>query len=188
MKVVGVDEAGRGALAGPVVAAAIIFKPGQDTSQYTDSKQIAPKSREILFEQIICEAEAYGIGVISAQIVDRVNVLQATFLAMKKAIFRLGSGIRLVLVDGNREIPNLDFNQKTMIKGDARVPLIGAASILAKVARDRIMRGYAKVYPNYLFEVHKGYGTRKHMSAIDAFGFSPIHRRTFNTSRQLRLF
>ncbi len=189
--IAGIDEAGRGSLAGPVVAAVVIFKPSQDKSKYTDSKLLKPAQREALFEQIISESFAYGIGVIDNLIIDKINILQANHLAMKKALHKLGHNPDVVLIDGNQQVPELPFKQKTVVKGDLRVPVISAASIVAKVVRDRIMSGYGKVYADYCFDIHKGYGTALHYEKIDLYGLCPIHRVSFNKkffSQQLEMF
>lgn len=186
--VIGVDEAGRGALAGPVVAAAVVFSKGQDISLFKDSKKIKPEKREQIYKKILEESMAVGIGVIHHDIIDKVNILQATFKAMEKAIKRTGISSRIILIDGNKIIPNCTFCQKAIVKGDDKVPVISAASIVAKVVRDRIMCGYSKVFREYGFEQHKGYGTKHHYSCISLVGLSRIHRKSFNTSEQLILF
>ena len=178
--VAGVDEAGRGALAGPVVAAAVIFRQGQDRSIYTDSKMLSPQRREMLFPVILSSSFAVGIGVVHHQHIDEINVLQATYVAMAKAVKRLGADPHMVLIDGNRRVPHLPYSQKTVVKGDLRVPVIGAASIVAKVVRDRIMRGYHQVFPDYCFFDHKGYGTQKHYQMLAQHGPCRIHRLSFD--------
>jgi ribonuclease HII len=185
---VGVDEAGRGALAGPVVAAAVIFSKNQDISAFKDSKKLSPAQREQIYQQIVTESFAVAVGVVHHDVIDRINILQATFVAMKKSVLRLGLPLRRVLIDGDKVIPGFEQSQKAIIKGDDKVPLISAASIVAKVTRDRIMRGYSKVYSEYGFEQHKGYGTKQHYLGIRAVGLCKIHRRSFNTSEQLSLF
>ncbi|MDD4527182.1 MAG: ribonuclease HII [Candidatus Margulisbacteria bacterium] len=186
--VIGIDEAGRGALAGPVVAAAVIFSKEQDISTFKDSKKLTHTQRENIYEHIISESLAIGIGVVHHDVIDRINILQATFVAMKKAVLGTGLSSRIILIDGNKIIPGFDNKQKSIIKGDDKVPLISAASIVAKVIRDRIMCGYGKVYCEYGFAQHKGYGTKLHYSNISRVGLSKIHRRSFNTSEQLSLF
>lgn len=188
--IAGVDEAGRGALAGPVVAAAVIFYKNQDRSIYTDSKKLTHQQREALYPIILSSSCAVGIGIVHHQHIDEINILRATYVAMTKALHRLGETPDIVLVDGNREVPELPYKQKTVIKGDLRVPVIGAASIVAKVVRDRIMRGYHNVFPAYSFNQHKGYGTELHYTMLQAHGPCRIHRLSFELGleRQLLLF
>lgn len=188
VNIAGVDEAGRGALAGPVVAAAVIFSSDQDKTPYKDSKQLTPQQRERLYDHIIHNALSVGIGLVHHDVIDRVNILQATYKAMHKAIGKLSVSPDMVLVDGHLSIPDLEYKQKPVIKGDQRVPVISAASIIAKVARDRIMIGYDKVFKNYEFKSHKGYGTKRHLECIDLFGYCRIHRRSYNISKQMSLF
>jgi ribonuclease HII len=179
MLIAGVDEAGRGALAGPVVAASVIFRPGQDKSIYTDSKKLSPKRREELLTIILRDSLSVGIGIVHHDGIDRMNILHATFAAMTKAIARMNDAPDMVLVDGIFAVPSIPFRQKAVVKGDLRVPVIGAASIVAKVTRDRIMRGYHHVFPEYLFFDHKGYGTEKHYAMLVLHGPCRIHRKTF---------
>ncbi|MDD5456671.1 MAG: ribonuclease HII [Candidatus Margulisbacteria bacterium] len=188
MLIAGIDEAGRGALAGPVVAAAVIFTKRPEKNLYSDSKKLTAVQREELYPRILRESLAVGIGVIDFHIIDKVNILYATFLAMQKALQRLKHSPDIILIDGNQKIPDITIKQKTVVKGDALVPVISAASIVAKVIRDRIMQGYARIYKDYAFEVHKGYGTSLHQERILQNGLCPIHRRTFNKPRQLVLF
>ena len=175
----GIDEAGRGPLAGPVVAAAVILSEETIIEEVNDSKKLTPKKREILFDKIKSQALSYGIGIIDSVTIDKINILQATFLAMKQALNELKITPELVLVDGNHKIPGLEIKQEAIISGDAKSQSIACASILAKVTRDKIMDEYAKQYPQYLFEKHKGYGTKAHIEAIKNFGACPIHRKTF---------
>ncbi|NTW30393.1 MAG: ribonuclease HII [Candidatus Moranbacteria bacterium] len=192
--IVGIDEAGRGPLAGPVVAAAAALKNQEfgvmnqeeekDWGLVRDSKKLSEKQREKAFE-FVSEHFNVGIGIVTAETIDRVNILQATFLAMKEAMTDLrktlgatGDGM-LLLVDGNQEIPNLSVAQETVIGGDARVRSIAAASIIAKVTRDRMMLEYDVSYPAYGFAKHKGYGTKEHMDALRRIGACPIHRMSF---------
>ena len=186
--VAGVDEAGRGCLAGPVVAAAVVFAPGQKRNIYGDSKTFTSSQREVLYKHLSQEAMAIGVGVVHSNRIDKINILQASLLAMKIAVEKLGLPLELILVDGNQIIKNLDIAQKTIVKGDSKVPLIGAASIVAKVIRDRIMLGYDRVYPEYGFAKHKGYGTKQHYLALEVVGQCPIHRQSFNLGQQLSLF
>lgn len=174
----GIDEAGRGPLAGPVCAAAVILPSGLEIEGLNDSKKLTEKRREALYDVIIEKAVAYGIGFASEEEIDEINILQATFLAMRRALEQLRVKPDIALVDGNRE-PNFDIPVKTIIKGDSLSANIAAASILAKVTRDRLMVEQDAIYPQYKFAVHKGYGTKAHYEAIAAHGMCPIHRRTF---------
>ena len=176
--VCGVDEAGRGPLAGPVYAAAVILPKGYVIEGVNDSKKLTEKKREVLFDKIIAECEDYCIATASEQEIDDINILNATFLAMIRAVEGLKVKPDLALIDGNKE-PGLDIDQQTIVKGDAKSATIAAASILAKVARDRYMLEMADKYPQYQFEKHKGYGTKLHYEALDEFGPSEIHRMTF---------
>lgn len=175
----GVDEAGRGPLAGPVCAAAVILPPDLELEGLNDSKKLSEKRREALYPLICEQALAYGIAFASEQEIDELNILQATFLAMRRAVGQLGLKPDLTLVDGNREPDFGDIPVRTIIKGDSRSANIAAASILAKVTRDRFMLEQDAVYPQYGFAVHKGYGTQKHYAALREFGPCPIHRRSF---------
>lgn len=175
----GVDEAGRGPLAGPVCAAAVILPPDLELEGLNDSKKLSEKRREALYPLICEQALAYGIAFASEQEIDELNILQATFLAMRRAVGQLGLKPDLALVDGNREPDFGDIPVRTIIKGDSRSANIAAASILAKVTRDRFMLEQDAVYPQYGFAVHKGYGTQKHYAALREFGPCPIHRRSF---------
>ncbi|WP_372520622.1 ribonuclease HII [Candidatus Ruminimicrobiellum ovillum] len=185
----GVDEAGRGPLAGPVVAAAVILPKDIFIDGVNDSKKLTEKKRNLLFEEIKKKAFSYGIGIVDAKIIDEINILQATFLAMRKALEQLSVKPDLVLIDGNHTIPNLQNKQQAIVSGDAKSACIACASILAKVTRDNMMYEYAKQYPQYNFEKHKGYGTKAHIEAIEKYGPCPIHRMTFAplNSKQLEL-
>lgn len=176
--VCGIDEAGRGPLAGPVCAAAVLLPEGLVIDGLNDSKKLSEKKRELLFPVIEENALAFGIGFADEKEIDEINILQATFLAMRRAFDAMQRRCDYVLVDGNR-MPPMPVPGETVVKGDAKSPSIAAASILAKVSRDRVMLEYAKQYPEYQFEKHKGYGTKAHVKALHAFGPSPIHRRTF---------
>lgn len=176
--IAGVDEAGRGALAGPVVAAAVIFKSHSHYPNIDDSKKLKAGERERLFDFIIQEALAYGIGVVSSEIIDEINILQASLLAMKQAINKMSLKPDQLLIDGNQGI-KINIPQKTIIRGDSLSMSIGAGSILAKVTRDRLMCEYEKKYPQFRFSVHKGYGTRQHQQELNNNGVLPIHRKTF---------
>ena len=174
----GVDEAGRGSLAGPVYAAAVILPPHLDIPGLTDSKKLTDKKRRELFPIIQEQAVAYGIGCASEQEIDEINILQATFLAMERALAQLKIRPDLALIDGNRE-KDFGLPVKTVIKGDSLSANIAAASVLAKVTRDDFMVQQAEKYPQYGFEIHKGYGTRAHYAALEQYGACPIHRRSF---------
>ena len=176
--VCGVDEAGRGPLAGPVCAAAVILPPDMEIPGLNDSKKLTDKKRRELFDIITSEAVSYGIALVSEKEIDEINILQATFRAMEQAVARMDVTPDVVLVDGNRE-PKLPFPVKTVVKGDSLSASIAAASILAKVTRDRLMEQLDETYPQYGFAVHKGYGTKRHYAALTEFGPSPIHRMTF---------
>ena len=174
----GIDEAGRGPLAGPVYAAAVILKKGQTIEGVNDSKKLSEKKREALYNKIIDECLASAIGVADEKEIDEINILQATFLAMKRAVDGLSIKPDCALVDGN-QIPPLDCSVTTVIKGDSKSESIAAASILAKVARDRYMLEMAQKYPQYCFEKHKGYGTKLHYEMIEKHGICDIHRKSF---------
>ena len=174
----GVDEAGRGPLAGPVYAAAVILPEGLVIEGLNDSKKLTEKKREALFDVIIKQAIAYGIGTASAKEIDEINILQATYLAMKRAIDALQIKADYALIDGNR-LPPLDIDAEAIIKGDAKCPSIAAASILAKVSRDRYMYELDALLPQYQFAKHKGYGTALHYECIEKYGISEHHRLSF---------
>ena len=176
--VCGVDEAGRGPLAGDVYAAAVILPDGVVIEGVNDSKKLTEKKREYLFDLIKEKALCYSVASASAKEIDELNILQATFLAMKRAVDGLNPKADFAMVDGNRK-PNLDIPLATIIKGDSLSCSIAAASILAKVTSDRVMKEEAMRYPNYFFEKHKGYGTKLHFEMIEKYGPCPIHRRTF---------
>lgn len=174
----GVDEAGRGPLAGPVYAAAVILPLNCDIPGLNDSKKLSEKKREQLFDIVKEKALAYGIGIASEKEIDEINILQATFLAMRRAVASLEIKPDFVMIDGNRK-PNTGIDEITVVKGDAKSMSIAAASVLAKVSRDRFMLEMAEKYPEYEFEKHKGYGTKLHYEKLAEFGPSEIHRRTF---------
>lgn len=178
--VCGIDEAGRGPLAGPVYAAAVILPDGLEIPGLNDSKKLTEKKREALFDEICQKAIAYGIGCASEQEIDEINILQATYLAMRRAVEQLSVPADYALVDGNR-MPPLAIPGETVVKGDAKSASIAAASILAKVSRDRVMLLMDPVYPQYQFAKHKGYGTKVHREALLTYGPCPIHRKTFLT-------
>lgn len=176
--IAGIDEAGRGPLAGPVFAAAVILNPKKPIVGLADSKQLTEKQREILFDQITENALAFAVGSADREEIDRVNILQATFLAMQRAVNALSLKPHLALVDGNQD-PKLFCNTKLIVGGDQLEPAISAASILAKVSRDREMLRLDKLFPKYGFAQHKGYSTKQHLSALKKWGPCEIHRRTF---------
>ena len=175
----GIDEAGRGPLAGPVYAAAVILPLDLEIDGLNDSKKLTEKKREALFD-IICEkAISYSIGIATEQEIDEINILNATFLAMHRAVEGLKTKPDYALIDGN-QYPKIPFvMEETVVKGDAKAMSIAAASILAKVSRDRFMLEKAEEYPQYQFEKHKGYGTKLHYEMLKEYGPSPIHRMTF---------
>lgn len=177
--VCGVDEAGRGPLAGPVCAAAVILPRDLEIEGLNDSKKLSDKRRRALYEVITEQALAYGIAMVDEKVIDEINILQATFLAMRQAVEQLSEKPALALVDGNREPDFGEIPVKTIVKGDSLSANIAAASILAKVTRDRFMEEQDAIYPQYGFSVHKGYGTKAHYEALREFGACPIHRRSF---------
>lgn len=177
--VCGVDEAGRGPLAGPVCAAAVILPPNAEIDSLNDSKKLTAKRREALYDVILSQAVAYGIAMVDEKTIDEINILQATFLAMRQAVEQLSVTPELALVDGNREPDFGSIPVKTIIKGDSLSANIAAASILAKVTRDRFMMEQDQIYPQYGFAVHKGYGTQAHYAALRTYGACPIHRKSF---------
>lgn len=181
--VAGVDEAGRGPLAGDVYAAAVILDDANPIEGLNDSKKLTEKKREQLFEQITKKAKAYCIASVSSEEIDEINILNATFKAMNTAVNSLEVAPDFVLIDGNR-IKDMTLPHETVVKGDATCAAIAAASILAKVARDRYMKEMAKKYPEYNFEKHKAYGTKEHMELIKKYGPCPIHRKTFKGVRE----
>lgn len=176
----GIDEAGRGPLAGPVVAGAVILPKDCDILYINDSKKLSPVRREELYDVIMERAVAVGVGLATPERIDEINILQATYEAMRDAVSRLDPEPDILLNDAVT-IPGIDILQVPIIKGDAKSISIGAASIIAKVTRDRIMVEYDAQYPEYGFAGHKGYGSKEHIAAIQKYGPSPIHRRTFIT-------
>lgn len=194
LRVAGIDEAGRGPLAGPVVAAAAWLHPDLRIEGINDSKQLSAKKREALYEILSTHDEVrYAIAVVDADEIDRINILQATWVAMRRAASSLEPAPDFLLVDG-RPVPDLLMRARSIIKGDAKSASIAAASILAKVYRDGLMQAYDTSYPGYGFAAHKGYGTAAHLAALARQGACPIHRRTFSPvtrvlsdGRQLRL-
>lgn len=190
--IAGVDEAGRGPLAGPVVAAAVVFPPSYENEEINDSKKLTEKKREMLFEEIKKNALAYGIASVSAEKIDEINIYEATKLAMKEAIRQLNGRYDLIITDAMKL--QLDKPVIALIKGDAQCLNVAAASILAKVTRDRYMEELNIKYPRYKFDKHKGYGTKDHLEALKEFGpIEGIHRKSFRpvkeiNQEQLKLF
>ena len=177
--IAGVDEAGRGPLAGDVYAGAVIFRPGTIIEGLNDSKKISPKKRDLLFDEIKEKAVSWSVGVATVAEIEEFDILNATFLAMRRAIEGLSVTPDFVMVDGNQHIRKLETPNEPVIKGDSLSMSIAAASILAKVSRDRYMEEMAEKYPEYEFSGHKGYGTKRHAELIREFGPSPIHRLSF---------
>ena len=176
--IAGVDEAGRGPLAGAVYAAAVILPDGEVIEGINDSKKLTAKKREALYDIITEKAIAWCVASVDEKVIDEINILNATYLAMQRAVEGLAQKADFVLIDGNRA-PELDVECDTLVKGDSKSISIAAASILAKVERDRYIDKMAEVYPEYGFEKHKGYGTKAHSETILKYGPSPIHRKTF---------
>ncbi|MEI6513920.1 MAG: ribonuclease HII [bacterium] len=179
INVVGVDEAGRGPLAGPVVAAAVILPDNGSITGINDSKKLTEKQREKLFGSIFDEAIAVGVGLSSPLEIDELNILQASFLAMRRALLQMALDYDVVLIDGNQRIPTITKPQKTVIGGDGQCACIAAASVIAKVTRDRMMLELHNHYPMYAFDQHKGYGTELHLNRLQEHGISPVHRKSF---------
>lgn len=180
----GIDEAGRGPLAGPVVAACVVIGPdfkidSDELKLVNDSKKLSPKKRELLFKIIREKVKAVEIGVVNNRVIDKINILQSTFAAMRQSLERLNVKPDYLLVDGNLKIPGIKEKQESIVNGDAKIFCIAAASIIAKVSRDWLMMEADKKYPKYEFAQHKGYGTKKHMEKIKKFGPCPIHRLSF---------
>lgn len=176
----GLDEAGRGPLAGPVVASAVLLDPFQKIIGLDDSKKLSAVKRNELFEEIKEKAMAVGIGIVKNDIIDKINIQQASFKAMKKALNEFNFEPDYLLVDGNKKIPEVNIPQKAIIDGDEKVNSIAAASIIAKVTRDRIIEKYDKEYPVYGFKSNKGYGTKEHIDALKKYGPTPIHRYSYS--------
>jgi ribonuclease HII len=181
--IAGVDEAGRGPLAGPVVASAVVLKSAEGFDGLTDSKKLSQQARENFFPKIQKIAKGYGIGIVPENVIDEINILQASLLAMKIAVEKIDLPVDFLLIDGNKAIKS-DIKQQTIIGGDSLSLSIAAASVLAKVTRDRLMERYHQEYPEYMFDRHKGYGTRIHREKIRDFGPCPIHRKTFKGVRE----
>ena len=178
MYICGIDEAGRGPFAGPVVAGAVILDPSKEILYLNESKKLSEKKREELYDVIMENAISVGVGIVDSRTIDEINILQATYLAMRKAIAELDPQPDYILADAVH-IPGIDIPQEGIIKGDAKSISIAAGSIIAKVTRDRMMYEYDKQYPEYGFASHKGYGTAAHIEAIKKYGPLDIHRRTF---------
>ena len=176
----GIDEAGRGPLAGPVVAGAVILPKDCEILGLNDSKKLSEKKREELYDEIMKKAVAAAVGIVGPARIDEINILQATYEAMREAVGKLSRAPRILLNDAVR-IPGIAISQVPIIKGDAKSVSIAAASILAKVTRDRLMYEYDKIMPEYGFASHKGYGSKVHIEALQKYGPSPIHRKTFIT-------
>ena len=183
----GCDEAGRGCLAGPVVAAAVVLKKDKDYPELNDSKQLTEKKRMLLRELVLQEALTYGIGIVSPQEIDKINILNASFLAMHRALDQLTLQPELLLIDGNRFNPYKKVKHVCIVGGDAKYQSIAAASILAKTTRDMLMKEYDAQYPQYNWKKNKGYPTLEHKQAIADYGTTPLHRMTFNMAIQLKL-
>lgn len=189
--VFGIDEAGRGPLCGPVVAGCCILDESVEILYLNDSKKISEKKRELIYDEIIAKAVAYGIGSASPERIDEINILNATYEAMKeaydncrkmlgeKAAEQYDSTLSCVLIDGNKTVPGIHEQQKSVVRGDAKCPAISAASILAKVTRDRLMTAYDKEHPEFGLAKHKGYGTKEHIEAIKKYGVTDIYRKSF---------
>jgi ribonuclease HII len=179
--VAGVDEAGRGPLAGPVVAAAVILDPRKDWDGLDDSKQLAPEVREQLYARVFTEARAFAWAVVGQRAIEHMNIRRASLTAMARSILRLRVAPELVLVDGIDCVPGVSCRQQAVVDGDARMLSIAAASVMAKVVRDRIMERLDRVWPGYGFAQHKGYATAEHLDALRRLGPCPLHRFTFGT-------
>ena len=182
--IAGVDEAGRGPLAGPVFAAAVILDPRQPIAGLADSKVLTEKKRDSLYLQIKESALSWSIAQASVEEIDQLNILRATLLAMQRAVEGLHMAPDEVLVDGN-QLPQLTMAAQAIVKGDSKIKAVSAASILAKVARDKLMVEYQEKYPDFSFGLHKGYGTKQHIAEIEQFGFLDIHRKSFNPVKTL---
>ncbi len=179
-QIVGIDEAGRGPLAGPVVAAAVRLDLSKPIPGVNDSKKLSPQKREVLYDIITSQAAAWSVASVSPEEIDRINILQASLQAMKMALDTLDAQWSLALIDGNKPIPTLSpDSQLTVVKGDGKSASIAAASIIAKVTRDRLMQKYHTMYSQYGFDAHKGYPTQRHRRCVREYGLSPIHRKSF---------
>jgi len=188
--VAGVDEAGRGPLAGPVVAAAVVLDPRCGWDGLDDSKKLSPEMREVMYARVLSEARAFSWAVVGPRAIDALNIRRASLEAMRRAVGRLRLTPDLVLVDGNDRVPGLSCRQEAVISGDAHLLSVAAASVVAKVVRDRIMERLDRVWPEYGFARHKGYGTPEHLAALGRLGPCPLHRFSFSPVRvqELPLF
>lgn len=175
--IIGVDEVGRGPLAGPVISAAIILNKEKIPEGINDSKKLSKKKREVINEELISQ-HSFAIGIASVEEIDKINILQASLLAMKRAVLNLNIKPQTILVDGNK-LPDLEYNMYPIIKGDSKSISIAAASIIAKVYRDKLMQDLSLQYPGYYWEKNSGYGTKQHLLALDNLGVTPIHRKSF---------
>ena len=175
--IIGVDEVGRGPLAGPVISAAIILNKEKIPEGVNDSKKLSKKKREVINEELISQ-HSFAIGIASVEEIDKINILQASLLAMKRAVLNLNIKPQTILVDGNK-LPDLEYNMYPIIKGDSKSISIAAASIIAKVYRDKLMQDLSLQYPGYYWEKNSGYGTKQHLLALNNLGVTPIHRKSF---------
>ena len=175
--IIGVDEVGRGPLAGPVISAAIILNKEKIPEGINDSKKLSKKKREVINEELISQ-HSFAIGMASVEEIDKINILQASLLAMKRAVLNLNIKPQTILVDGNK-LPDLEYNMYSIIKGDSKSISIAAASIIAKVYRDKLMHDLSLQYPGYYWEKNSGYGTKQHLLALNSLGVTPIHRKSF---------
>ena len=175
--IIGVDEVGRGTLAGPVISAAIILNKEKIPEGINDSKKLSKKKREVINEELISQ-HSFAIGMASVEEIDKINILQASLLAMKRAVLNLNIKPQTILVDGNK-LPDLEYNMYPIIKGDSKSISIAAASIIAKVYRDKLMQDLSLQYPGYYWEKNSGYGTKQHLLALNSLGVTPIHRKSF---------
>ena len=175
--IIGVDEVGRGPLAGPVISAAIILNKEKIPEGINDSKKLSKKKREVINEELISQ-HSFAIGIASVEEIDKINILQASLLAMKRAVLNLNIKPQTILVDGNK-LPDLEYNMYPIIKGDNKSISIAAASIIAKVYRDKLMQDLSLQYPGYYWEKDSGYGTKQHLLALNSLGVTPIHRKSF---------
>ena len=175
--IIGVDEVGRGPIAGPVISAAIILNKEKIPEGINDSKKLSKKKREVINEELISQ-HSFAIGIASVEEIDKINILQASLLAMKRAVLNLNIKPQTILVDGNK-LPDLEYNMYPIIKGDSKSISIAAASIIAKVYRDKLMQDLSLQYPGYYWEKNSGYGTKQHLLALNNLGVTPIHRKSF---------
>lgn len=175
--IIGVDEVGRGPLAGPVISAAIILNKEMIPEGINDSKKLSKKKREVINEELISQ-HSFAIGIASVEEIDKINILQASLLAMKRAVLNLNIKPQTILIDGNK-LPDLEYNMYPIIKGDSKSISIAAASIIAKVYRDKLMQDLSLQYPGYYWEKNSGYGTKQHLLALNNLGVTPIHRKSF---------